>query len=250
MILFSCSSSVNLPEVSESSRNEVNPLNKEILQDSDKNPVQFSEKNQLDFNEINKKIDSLLLENNKQNQLMNEYVSSLNQKVFLFDSLYKKTVIDIQSLEDNINIISKSYNEISKLNVESKVTEIPPLSDKEFQEKYIQCLAAYQNGDMEKSLTGFKYLLTIKSSYELLDNCQYWVGEIYFKMKEYHNSIIEFEKVLGYNNSNKHDDALYKLSKCYIHLNNEDQADYELNKLVNSYPNSEYVRKAKLILNN
>ena len=55
---------------------------------------------------------------------------------------------------------------------------------------------------------------------------------------------------MKYKNSNKHDDAIYKLSKCYFHLDDNEKADYELNKLVNNYPDSEYVKKAKLILNN
>ena len=35
-----------------------------------------------------------------------------------------------------------------------------------------------------------------------------------------------------------------------FHLDDNEKADYELNKLVNNYPDSEYVKKAKLILNN
>jgi len=166
------------------------------------------------------------------------------------DSLYKETIKNIALLEDNINILSKSYNEIAQLKINNKIEDIPPISEKEFQEKYIESLGAYQNGDMENSLDGFKYLLTIQSNYDLLDNCQYWIGEIYFKMKKYHSAIIEFGKVFDYINSNKHDDSLYKLSKCYINLNNDKQANFELNKLINNYPNSEYVKKAQLILNN
>ena len=120
----------------------------------------------------------------------------------------------------------------------------------EFKSKYIESLASFQNGNWENSLKGFKYLLSLGINNNLLDNCQYWIGEIYFKLKEYHSSIKEFEKVFMYRDSNKRDDSLYKLSKCYINLNNDKQANFELNKLINNYPNSEYVKKAQLILNN
>ena len=72
----------------------------------------------------------------------------------------------------------------------------------------------------------------------------------YILKNNYETAIKEFKKVLKYKNSNKHDDAIYKLSKCYFHLDDNEKADYELNKLVNNYPDSEYVKKAKLILNN
>ena len=199
---------------------------------------------------LSNRLDSIFLKNENQNILFNKSLNNLDRQIALMDSLYKETIKNIVLLEDNINILSKSYNEIAQLKINNKIEDIPPISEKEFQEKYIESLGAYQNGDMEKSLDGFKYLLTIQSNYDLLDNCQYWIGEIYFKMKKYHSAIIEFEKVFDYVNSNKYDDSLYKLSKCYINLNNDKQANFELNKLINNYPNSEYVKKAKLILNN
>ena len=199
---------------------------------------------------FNSKLDSMFLKNENQNILVSKSINNLNKQTALMDSLYNKTITNITLLEDNINILSKSYNEIAQLKINNRIEDIPPISEKEFQEKYIESLGAYQNGNMKNSLDGFKYLLTIQSNYDLLDNCQYWIGEIYFKMKKFHSAIIEFEKVFDYVNSNKYDDTLYKLSKCYINLNNDKQANFELNKLINNYPNSEYVKKAKLILNN
>ena len=250
IILFSCSTSVVKAKISDSnskqSNNSENSRNTPMID----NKKKLADIENDELKKLSNKFDKILSENEKQNELINESIEQLNYQVSLFDSLYKKIINNVSSLEDNINDISKSYNEIAQLNSENKIEDIPPISEREFQEKYIESLGAYQNGDLDKSLKGFKYLLTMNSNYELLDNCQYWIGEIYFKMKEYHNSIIELEKVFNYINSNKHDDALYKLSKCYMNLNNEKQANYELKKLVTNYPNSEYVRKAKLILNN
>ena len=242
IILFSCSTSSVTSKISNAENKKLEIV--DLTNDSTEGIKQTT------FDNFNKKLDSLILYIEKQNQLINESISDLSKQVILFDSLHSKNIINITLLEDKINIISKSYNEIAQLNTIEKIEEIPPLTKKEFQEMYIEALGAYQNGNMKKSLDSFKYLLKLKTNYDLLDNCQYWIGEIYFKMKEYHNAIIELEKVFDYVNSNKHDDALYKLSKCYLSLNNEKQADYELNKLVNNYPNSEYVKKAKLILNN
>ena len=45
------------------------------------------------------------------------------------------------------------------------------------------------------------------------------------------------------------DDSLYKIAKCYSQLGNSYDADIILKNLIKSYPNSEYVRKAKELLN-
>ena len=249
ILLFSCSSSISPKKTINSEKIEYN-LKVNVLDSLLNSNKNKTTENYNDLQALNDRLDDIFLKNENQNLLFNKSINSLDSQIALMDSLYKKTIKNILLLEDNINILSKSYNEIAQLKINSKIEDIPPISEKEFQEKYIESLGAYQNGDMEKSLNGFKYLLTIQSNYDLLDNCQYWIGEIYFKMKKYHSAIIEFDKVIDYINSNKHDDALYKLSKCYINLNNDKQANFELNKLINSYPNSEYVKKAKLILNN
>ena len=249
VLLFSCSSSISPKKANYSKKIEynskVNSLDSLINSNNSKTIENYN-----NLQNLSNRLDSIFLKNENQNILFNKSIKNLNEQTILMDGLYKETIKNIALLEDNINILSKSYNEIAQLKINNKIEDIPPISEKEFQEKYIESLGAYQNGDMENSLDGFKYLLTIQSNYDLLDNCQYWIGEIYFKMKKYHSAIIEFEKVFDYINSNKHDDSLYKLSKCYINLNNDKQANFELNKLINNYPNSEYVKKAQLILNN
>ena len=109
-------------------------------------------------------------------------------------------------------------------------------------------MADYQNAEWDKSLSGFGFLIHSDANHDLADNCQYWIGEIYFKMKKYHLSIKEFEKVFLYMDSNKRDDALYRIAKCYILLKDELNANTVLNNLIENYPNSEYVTKAKDLL--
>ena len=48
--------------------------------------------------------------------------------------------------------------------------------------------------------------------------------------------------------SNKRDDALYKIAKCYISLKDEFNTNKTLNNLIENFPNSEYVKKAKDLL--
>ena len=109
------------------------------------------------------------------------------------------SLIDI---EDNINVLSTTYNEIAQVTFSDKIEDRPIISEEDFKDKYIESLALYQNGEWEKSLEGFKYLLTIGANNDLLDNCQYWLGEIYYKLKKYHFAIEEFKKVYKQKNGN------------------------------------------------
>ena len=87
--------------------------------------------------------------------------------------------------------------------------------------------------------------MTLGADTDLLDNCQYWIGEIYYKLKKYHYAIEEFKKVFLYVDSNKIDDALYKLSKSYANLGDYKNANKVLVQLVENHPRSEYVTNAK-----
>ena len=74
------------------------------------------------------------MKNENQNILFNISINNINEQTIVMDSLYKETIKNIALLEDNINILSKSYNEIAQLKINNKIEDIPPISEKEFQE--------------------------------------------------------------------------------------------------------------------
>ena len=199
--------------------------------------------------------DSLINLLNQKNLYYDELLAGLDNKINLLnakidnqDSANSQLYLSLVNIEDNLNILSTTYNEIAQVSSINKIKEIPPISDDDFRDKYIESLALYQNGEWEKSLEGFKYLLTIGIDNDLLDNCQYWLGEIYYKLKKYHFAIEEFRKVFLYTDSNKIDDALYKLSKSYGHLGDEVNSRKVLLELIKEHHNSEYVKTAKELI--
>tara|TARA_Y100001970_G_scaffold245322_1_gene312256 strand:+ start:15076 stop:15756 length:681 start_codon:yes stop_codon:yes gene_type:complete len=175
-------------------------------------------------------------------------VQTIDSYVSYIDSIHSNISNSLLIFQDDINLLRSTYSEISEVSSLDNIKKFPPIDDEEFKDRYLSSLALFQNGEWEKSIEGFNYLLNTSSNNSLLDNCQYWVGEIYFKMKKYHLSIKEFEKVFLYMDSNKRDDSLYKIAKSYILLNDEFNANISLNDLIQNYPNSEYVKKAKELL--
>ena len=242
LILFSCVSN---------NGNFKSKFKKKIIKDkidstdSDKDNISF-------FISRNDSLIDLLNEKNLEYENLIVYLSDkidyLDGRVLHVDSISTSISNALVSFQDELGLISKSYNEISQVTFSDTLIEVSSIDDEEFKRIYVESLAFYQNAEWEKSLEGFQYLLDSGNISIFLDNCQYWLGEIYFKMKKYHNSIDEFNKVFLYIDSNKKDDSLYRLASCYMLLEDELKANEALVNLIDNYPNSEYVKKAKKLL--
>jgi len=172
-------------------------------------------------------------------------VKILEDRAFYTDSLYFEIVNDLVQIENKIVSLTTSYKEMIQLKTNGSIKELPSISDEEYTARYIESLSFYQNGEWNKSLDGFTYLIAVNSSHDLADNCQYWVGEVYYGLKDYKRSISEFEKVFSFPGTNKADDAQYKLGLCYLNINNKTRAFEEFTKVTDYYSNSEYYKKAK-----
>ena len=238
-ILFvSCSSNVNKGM----SRSNI-PEGDFIIEEIDK-LSKYSTKNDSIISLLQNKIDDY----EKKLLYLDSKIENIDSYVFYIDSIHSNISNSLLVFQDNINLLRSSYSEISEVSSLENIKKFPPIDDEEFKDRYLSSLTLFQNGEWEKSIEGFSYLLNTSSNNSLLDNCQYWVGEIYFKMKKYHLSIKEFKKVFLYMDSNKRDDSLYKIAKSYILLNDELNANISLNDLIENYPNSEYVKQAKELL--
>ena len=169
----------------------------------------------------------------------------LEDRTFYTDSLYFELVNDIVMIENEIASLISSFKEMSEISGKRQARIIPKLTNEEYQAKYIESLSNYQNGEWNISLDGFKFLIQADSNHDLADNCQYWIGEVYYSLKEYNRSIKEFEKVFTYPGTNKADDAQFKLGLCYVNIKQIDKAKQEFENLLEFYPNSEYYKRSQ-----
>ena len=78
--------------------------------------------------------------------------------------------------------------------------------------------------------------------------CNYWLGESHFGMKQYDKAIIYFQKVLKSPASNKHDNAQLMLAESYVRVGNLAGAKTAFKSLVENYPKSIYIPRAKKML--
>lgn len=150
----------------------------------------------------------------------------------------------IMDLKDSLSTLKRSYKR-------EFLPEKKPIVTKtglSYGERYRMALNEFNGRKYSYAMSIFKELLDEDSKNVLADNCQYWIGECYYGLKEYRKALFEFEKVLTYGQSNKDDDTQLKIGLCYVQLNELDKAQEELNRLLLNYPKSEYNNRAKRIL--
>ncbi len=178
--------------------------------------------------------------------------SGLEEKI----SEFKRELIDknseINELKSELILKDERIEELSGTLNDLKRNSSPSgknINSNEFSRRYQVALSHYYTKKYRDGIGLFNELLAIDMNNSLSDNCQYWTGECYYALRDFKKAIIEFEKVFTFSKSNKDDDAQLKLGLCYINLRDNERARSELNRLLTNYPNSEYIEKAKSLLN-
>ena len=166
----------------------------------------------------------------------------LEDKAFYTDSVYFEIVNDLVIIDSKISNLSNQYNS------NQDIAQVS-MTEQEYSKVYYESLNSFINeGDEDNSLNQFKTLISADQKNSLADNCQYWIGEIYYKQKNFNQSILEFEKVFDFPDSNKLDDAQYKIILCYFNLKNYDSLLEESDRLKKKYPNSQHINKVDNLL--
>ena len=201
-------------------------------------------------NELKTILDKLSTDSIEQDYLnilnrVQKKIQILEDRTFYTDSLYFEIVNDMVMVENKISSLLLSFKEMNDLSVNNTTKVVPKITDEEYTAKYIESLSHYQNSEWDISLNGFNYLIQVDSNHDLADNCQYWIGEVYYALNDYRRSIKEFEKVASFQGTNKSDDAQFKIGLCYINIGQIDRARKEFNSLLEFYPNSEYYKRAQ-----
>ena len=179
-------------------------------------------------------------------------VNILEDRAFFMDSLYFELVTDMVIIENQIGSIENSIKEIDAINKQLKSdfdnSKDSNLDSIDYSYDYKVAHQMYMRGNYNASLDKFKFLLENDISEDLADNCQFWIGQIFFSKKEYLNAVQEFNKVLKYNNSNKKSESIYKIGLSYLKLDQNTKAKEMFEIIINNYPKSKYYNKASEFL--
>jgi len=120
----------------------------------------------------------------------------------------------------------------------------PAVSDS-YGERYQYNLGLFHERRYQEAIAGFEELLAASLNHSLSDNAQYWIGECYYAMGRFREAIMAFEKVFTFSQSNKNDYAQFKIGQCYFKLGDKERSNQEFQQLIDNYPDSELVTRAR-----
>jgi tol-pal system protein YbgF len=109
---------------------------------------------------------------------------------------------------------------------------------------YNAALGEFRRRNFQEAANQFEAILNSGTD-KLAPNCHYWIGESFYGMKKYDDAIKHFETVLGYPGSGKRPYAQLMIGNAYMGLGDKAAAKDAYSKLVNTYPSSSLVEKAK-----
>ncbi len=124
--------------------------------------------------------------------------------------------------------------------------KVPSFAVDQSRELYNTAYRDFIRGNYQLSLSGFQEFVKQYRNSELIDNAQYWIGEVYYAQGRYPQAIQEFEKVLRlYSTGDKTISALLKIGYSYININETEQGRTYLNQVIKDYPDSDEAKLAR-----
>jgi tol-pal system protein YbgF len=176
-----------------------------------------------------------------QNQV-DELEKEIQKKDMEIADLKTQLMVKEEELSKKPAVASTVYSQPSQ---SSYTASPPPSSSGPYSDRYHETLALFHERRYQEAIAGFEDLLARDINHQLSDNAQYWIGESYYAMGMYNEAIIAFEKVYTFPQSNKNDYAQFKIGQCYFKIGNKERASQEFQQLIDTYPDSELVPRAR-----
>jgi tol-pal system protein YbgF len=106
---------------------------------------------------------------------------------------------------------------------------------------YNRARAAYESKRYDQAIEMFQQILKYPSPHELKHNAQFWLGQCYYKQKDYVRALDEYQKVKkNFPKGNKVFDAELKIAYTYYELGRIEEAKQNLSQLSKDWPHQQY----------
>ena len=138
---------------------------------------------------------------------------------------------------------SKNINSDSELK-----SEDVPVARNEIMPDIETGMKFFRQKNYESAIVEFNKSSLGSKDQKTITMCNYWLGESHFGMKQFDKAIIYFQKVIKSPSDYKHDNAQLMLAESYIRIGNLSGAKSAFKLLVENYPKSIYVPRAKKML--
>jgi tol-pal system protein YbgF len=116
----------------------------------------------------------------------------------------------------------------------------------EIKNSYMDAYSTFKEGKFSESRDKFEALLKNYPENEYSDNARFWIGESYYKGKNYEDAILAYEELIKTNPaSEKVPGAMMKQGLSFYELKDSETGEFILEKLIADFPDSEQAKIAK-----
>jgi TolA-binding protein len=106
-------------------------------------------------------------------------------------------------------------------------------------------LGAFNGSDYDRAIGLFSQIAVSGQPAELVPNAYYWMGESYYAMNRFQESLPYFEHTVKVGPQHKREIALYKLSRANHSLGNSQAASMWYQRLRAEYPRTTYASRLR-----
>jgi tol-pal system protein YbgF len=139
----------------------------------------------------------------------------------------------MERLSEQFAQLRKLIEDIPKMPTFAQIT--PGNAEQLFAAAY----SDYSRGNYDLALSEFRQYVETYPGSELVDNAQYWIGEIFYAQKKLPEAAAGFEKVATLSpNGDKASVALYKRALILTEMGSKDEAIAQFQSVIRVYPKS------------
>jgi tol-pal system protein YbgF len=198
----------------------------------------------------------------------NKLTETDNKLIILGEEVSSVSIAKIEELENRLALLIEAYKDLQAqvTAIESMPRYAPapvkkkkgpatfspaaaaPLLGSTEYELYQSALRTFNSRAYGKAIELFTDVLKQYPDGEYAANARYWIGESYYAQGDFASGVAAFTHVFDVKNSSKADDAQFKIGLSYLKMGQPAMAREELKKLINRYPASEYIDRAKKYL--
>lgn len=113
---------------------------------------------------------------------------------------------------------------------------------------YKEAMSLIAKKDYAKAVPLLETVLNNDKNPVTRGNAYYWLGEAAYAGTDYNKAIDHFKNAFSIKSSTKADDALLMIAESYRKLGNNEEAKKAYNKLIQTYPQSEFIARARKML--
>lgn len=171
-------------------------------------------------------------------------IGTLMRKVDEMKDMIRERNETVQDLKDQVRANEKAIAEMSRGAVNIPSGSFGITDPQGFKQHYESALQLFFGKNYQEAISRFENLMRSNPDHRLASNCQYWIGESYYAMRDYRRAINAFQEVMNYRRSYKFDDALIMSGLSYMRLGDSIMAREHFQQLISRFPESEYTPKA------